>query len=103
MKSKVPLYDTLNIQMRGFDFAVLENYQKIVDNLAKNMDINVEDAWATPAQDLQVVTYKRDSEIVDTKYLLKNYERTVQVTDITAMQVRGYSSFCFNNLTTIIT
>lgn len=101
MKSKVPLYDTLNIQMRGFDFAVLENYQKIVDNVARNMDINVEDAWATPAQELQITTYKRNSEIVDSKYLLKNYERTVQVTDISAMQVRSCNSSCFNDLTII--
>lgn len=87
MKSKVPLYDTLNIQMHGFDFAVLENYQKVVHNLAKSMDINVEEAWATPAQSLQITTYKPNSEIVENKYLLKNYERTVQVTDISAQEV----------------
>lgn len=88
MRSKVPLHDKLNIQMRGYDFAVLENYQKLVHNLASNMDIEVEDAWGTPAQELQIITYKPNSEVVDSKYLLKNYERTVQVTDISAMEVQ---------------
>lgn len=87
MKSKVPLYDTLNIQLRGYDFAILESYQKLVHNIAKNMDVNVEDGWATPAQDLQISTYKPNSEIVASQYQLKRYERTVQVTDISALQV----------------
>lgn len=87
MKSKLPLYDTLNIQMRGYDFPVLESYQKLVHNIAKNMDVEVEDAWATPAQHLQVSSFKPNSEIVANQYLLKKYERTVQVTDISALQV----------------
>lgn len=87
MKPKVPLYDTLNIQLRGYDFPVLESYQKLLHNIARNMDVNVEDAWAIPAQDLQVSNYKPNSEIVATQYFLKKYERTVQVTDISALQV----------------
>lgn len=76
--------------MRGYDFAVLESYQKLIHNLAKNMDINVEDAWATPAQHLQIVAYKPNSEVLDSKYFLKNYERTIQVTDISAPQVCNF-------------
>lgn len=87
MKPKIPLYDILNIQMRGYDYAILESYQKLVHRIATNMDINVDDAWATPAQHLQIVTYKPNTEIVDSKYSLKNYERTVQVTDISGPQV----------------
>lgn len=89
MKSKVPLHDAINIQMRGFDYPILENYQKLVHRIANNMDINVEDAWATPAQHLNISTYKPNSEIVESKYSLKNYERTVQVTDISGPQVSG--------------
>lgn len=91
MKSKVPLYDALNIQMRGYDYVVLENYQRLLHSLIKNMDIDVEDSWAVPAQELQIITYKPNSEILDSKYFLKNYERTIQVTDLSALQVRKCS------------
>lgn len=87
MKSKVPLHDTIDIQMRGFDYTILESYQKLLHRIANNMDINVEDAWAIPAQHLQIATYKPNSEILDSRYLLKNYERIVQITDISGPQV----------------
>ncbi|XP_066146172.1 large ribosomal subunit protein mL48 [Euwallacea fornicatus] len=87
MKSKIPLYDTLNIQLRGYDFPVLESYQKYLHNIIKNMDIEVEDAWACPAQDLQVSTYKPQSEIVNAQYKLQLFNRTIQITDLTTLQL----------------
>ncbi|GJQ78803.1 putative ribosomal protein, L48 [Trypoxylus dichotomus] len=87
MKSKIPLYDVLNIQIKGYDYPVLESFQKLIHSLAKNMDINVEDAWALPHLDLSVSTYKPKSELVDNQYNLKVYRRTVQVTDISSIQL----------------
>lgn len=87
MKSKVPLYDTLNIELRGHDYPVLESYQKYLHNIISDMDINVEDCWALPAQDMQITTYKPNSEIVNAQYKLKVYHRTVQITDISSVQV----------------
>lgn len=87
MKSKIPLYDTLNIQIKGYDYAILESFQKLLHNLAKNMDINVEDAWAVPPQHLNVSTYKPRSALVQSQYSLKVYRRMVQVTDMTSIQV----------------
>ncbi|KAH1021161.1 hypothetical protein HUJ04_010709 [Dendroctonus ponderosae] len=63
MRPKVSLYDTLNIQLRGYDYPVLESYQKYIHNIIKNMNVNVEDAWAIPAQDFQISTYKPLSEV----------------------------------------
>lgn len=87
MKSKFPMYDMLNIKLRGYDFCILENYQKFLHNLIRNMDINVEDAWALPAQEMQINTLKPNSEIVQNEYRLKTYQRVVQVTDVTSLQV----------------
>lgn len=87
MKPKYPLYDTLNIQIRGYDFPIVENYQKFVHNLLQNMDINVEDSWAVPAQDLKLTTFKPNSEIASSQFNLKLYERTVQITDVSSLQV----------------
>lgn len=51
------------------------------------MEINVEDSWAVPHQEIQVSTLKPKSEVVNAQYILKTYERTVQITDITSTQV----------------
>ncbi|KAL1506371.1 hypothetical protein ABEB36_005745 [Hypothenemus hampei] len=85
LQSKIPLYDTLNIQLRGYDYPILESYQKYLHNLIKNMDINVEDAWALPAQELQISTYKSQSEVVNHQYKLSIYDRTIQITDISTV------------------
>lgn len=87
MKSKVPLYDTLNIQLRSYDFPVVESYQKFVHTMLKNMDVDVEDGWAAPHQELQITNLKSRSEIVQAQYNLKLYERTLQITDVMSTQV----------------
>jgi len=43
MQSKVPLYNTLNIQMKGYDYPVLESFQKYIHSLATNLDISVDE------------------------------------------------------------
>lgn len=40
---EIPEYDAVNIQIKGYDFAVLENYQSLIHRIAKTMDIEVED------------------------------------------------------------
>jgi hypothetical protein len=44
-KSKIPLYDTLNIQVKGYDFPVLESYQGFVHHVAEVMGIEVADGY----------------------------------------------------------
>ncbi|KAJ8963940.1 hypothetical protein NQ314_005271 [Rhamnusium bicolor] len=85
-KSKIPLYDTLNIFIRGYDYPILENYQKFLHNMIKNMDINVEECWANTPQHMQISTYKPKSEVVKAQYNLRVYERAVQITDVSTLQ-----------------
>jgi hypothetical protein len=42
-KSKIPLYNTLNIQLKVYDFPVLESYQGFVHHIAEVMGIEVAD------------------------------------------------------------
>lgn len=91
MKPKVPLYDTLNIEINGHDYPVLESYQKFLHNILKNMDINVEECWPLPAQHMQVSAYKANSEIINAQYNLKVYNRFVQITDVTVTQVSHHN------------
>ncbi|CAH2013696.1 unnamed protein product [Acanthoscelides obtectus] len=87
MKSKTPLYDTLNIILRGYDYPILENYQKQLHNLLKNMEIDVEESWAIPPQHIQISTYKPKSDLVQSQFLLKTYERIIQITDVPSIQL----------------
>ncbi|XP_044750035.1 39S ribosomal protein L48, mitochondrial [Coccinella septempunctata] len=87
LQPKFPIYETFNIQLKGYDYPILENYQRFVHKIADNMDIDVEDAWAIPAQTLQISTYKPQSEVVNSQYKLNLYERMIKIRDCTSLQL----------------
>ena len=43
LKPDIPEYGEVNIQIKGYDFAILESFQKLVHTYAKNMDLEVSD------------------------------------------------------------
>lgn len=43
MKPKYPIYETINIQVKGYDYAVLENYQKFLHRIAEAMELEIAD------------------------------------------------------------
>jgi len=55
--STIPTYPPLNIQMKGYNFDLLEEYQSWVHRMAENMGVDVSLAWATPAQSLDLTSY----------------------------------------------
>lgn len=79
LKPKVPVYPLLNVQIKGYDFTVLETFGSYVHKTAVNMGIEVEDTWATPNLFQHVVTYKPFSTITENEYDLKIYERNIQL------------------------
>jgi len=79
---QVPTYEPLNVSMKGFDFTVLEHYGKWVHNTALNMDIDVEDGWATPCKKLKVQGLRPGTSKVETEYMLNLYERNIKVSDL---------------------
>lgn len=91
MLPKFPVYETLNIQLRGYDYPILENYQKFVHKIADNMDIDVDDAWAVPGQTLNISTYKPQSEVVKSQYKLSVYERMIQIRQCSSLQVKCWN------------
>lgn len=79
MKSKIPLHNDLNIQFKGYDYPVLENYQKFVHKLLKGFEINIEESWGVPAAHSHILRYKPKSSVIDSEYKLKLFERNIQV------------------------
>ncbi|KAK9891577.1 hypothetical protein WA026_015535 [Henosepilachna vigintioctopunctata] len=87
MEPKYPIYEDLNIQLKGYDYPILESFQKFLNKIAKNMDIEVEDSWAVPAQVLQISTFKPLSDVVDSKYKVNVYERMIKIIECSSLQL----------------
>lgn len=43
LQPEIPEYEELNVQIKGYDFAILESFQKFVHTIAENMDLEVSD------------------------------------------------------------
>ncbi|KAK5644238.1 hypothetical protein RI129_008083 [Pyrocoelia pectoralis] len=86
-KPKIPAYDVINVKLHGYDYCILESYQKWLHNVMKNMNLDVENGWAVPAQHLQINTYKPNTDIVNSQFDLRVYERTLQINTVTSLQL----------------
>ncbi|KAJ8721505.1 hypothetical protein PYW07_002280 [Mythimna separata] len=84
MEPDEPVYDCLNLQLKGYDFALLEACQSQIHRYAEVMGIQVDECWATPAQQLKVQQFKSGGTAIEAEYNLNVYERNVQVTDVPA-------------------
>lgn len=78
---KIGRYDLLDLQIKGYDFAVLEKYQSYLHRTMKKMDITVTNGWSAPHQEIQVETLRELTTAVDNTYTLKIYERNLQMKD----------------------
>ncbi|XP_014670187.1 PREDICTED: 39S ribosomal protein L48, mitochondrial-like [Priapulus caudatus] len=78
-ENAIPEYDTININIKGYDFAVLEKYARYVHNTAENIGINVTNSWPVLPQASLVQRIKQRSNLVEAEYNLSLYERVVQV------------------------
>lgn len=45
MKPKYPVYACVNIQIKGYDFPVLEAYQRFLHRTAQSLDLDVTDRY----------------------------------------------------------
>ncbi|KAL4704346.1 hypothetical protein ACJJTC_010731 [Scirpophaga incertulas] len=84
MEPDEPVYDCLNLQLKGYDFTLLEACQSQIHRYAEVMGIQVDECWATPAQQIKVQRFKPGGTVVDSEYLLNVYERNIQVVDVPA-------------------
>lgn len=84
MKPEFPTYDVINVKITGYDFPILESYQRFVHRIAEALQLDVSECWAHPPKKEQIVRYKHSSPTVDSEYKLLTYERFVQISDIQA-------------------
>lgn len=82
-----PRYPVLNIQIKGYVYPMLEKYQSLIHSIANELDVDVEDSYAFPHQELKIERYKKQSEIVDASYNLKIFERNIVASNITSTKI----------------
>jgi len=78
----IPTYPPLNIQIKGYNFDLLEEYQSWVHRMAENMGVDVSLAWATPAQSLDLTSYHEGGIRPKDTFNVQLYERNVQVANL---------------------
>lgn len=81
LKPKVGYYELLNLQLRGYDFVVLEKYQSYLHKMMTKMNIKVVKAWSAPHQELQMQLLGDRNTSIEQEYRLKIYERNIQMKD----------------------
>ncbi|RUS78596.1 hypothetical protein EGW08_013631 [Elysia chlorotica] len=78
----IPEFESIHINMRGFDYPILESFAKYVHKSVNTIFQLESDAWPAPAKSTQVKTFHPNSTAVNDKYDLQKYERIVMVEDV---------------------
>ncbi|XP_049521289.1 39S ribosomal protein L48, mitochondrial-like [Dermacentor silvarum] len=83
LKPPLPVHEGLiNVQLKGYDFTVLENNARKVAKIAAMLGIRVSECWATPLESMAISTYKPQSTTVEDTFKLNVYERNIQVSEL---------------------
>ncbi|XP_034474594.1 39S ribosomal protein L48, mitochondrial [Drosophila innubila] len=84
LKPKFPQYESLNVQLKGYDYPLLESYQRFLHSVAEYLDLDVSDCYALPPQQTQVQRLRPNSTVVEADYKLTTYERNLQLNNVDA-------------------
>lgn len=87
LKPPLPIYNLMNLQVRGYDFAILERFAKFVHHVALELGLDVADTWVTPKQSLRVSVLKPNTNIAQDHHNVSLYERNVQIANLPATSV----------------
>lgn len=84
LKPKFPQIESLNVQIKGYDYPLLESYQRFIHGVAEYLDLDVSDCYALPPQKTQVQRLRPNSTVIEAEYKLTTYERNLQLNNVDA-------------------
>ena len=87
LKPQIPFYDLVNVQVTGYDFAVLEEYIRFIQKIGKDLNLKLVKFWPQPATCWKYDRYKDSSSIIETSDTIKLYERNVQIKHLTTKDI----------------
>ncbi|KAL0112774.1 hypothetical protein PUN28_012205 [Cardiocondyla obscurior] len=85
-KSRIPLLSTINVQIKGYDYPILESYQAFVHKLADIIGIDVENGWPLPPEEFKIQRYKTGTNKISSEFHLKIYERNTQMSEVSSLK-----------------
>ena len=74
-----PNYELLNVNLKGYDYSVLDNFYKFVEKLCDSLKVTVVEAYPMPARNYKIKTYQPFSSNLDKEYKLNYYHRVVRI------------------------
>ncbi|KAH8409420.1 hypothetical protein KR222_003796, partial [Zaprionus bogoriensis] len=84
LKPKFPQIESLNVQIKGYDYPLLESYQRFLHSTAEYLGLDVSDCYALPPQKTQVQRLRPSSAVIEAEYKLTTYERNLQLNNVDA-------------------
>lgn len=84
LKPQHPTYDVINLEISGYDYPLIESFQRFVDRIARSLSIDISQGWAHPPCKKKIILYKENSTNVSTEYNLTTYKRYLQLTEVQA-------------------
>lgn len=79
LKPQVPFYELLNVQLKGYDHAVLDEFMSFVVRMTRRMKLKVNSKWITPNESFRFDCLQPQSYVVEYSNVLHVYERNVQI------------------------
>lgn len=77
-----PNYQLLNINLKGYDYTILDTYYKYIEKLCYTLKVEVVEAYAMPARSYKIKTYQPFSTNLDKEYTLQTYHRIVRIKNL---------------------
>lgn len=84
LKPQHPTYDIINLEIIGYDYSLLESFQRFVDRIAKSLDLDVSSGWAHPPTKKKIIRYKENSTNINSEYNLTTFKRYLQLNEVQA-------------------
>jgi ribosomal protein S10 len=90
LKPQVPYYSLLNVQMLGYDHAVLDEFAAFVRKVTRQMKIAINSNWITPNESYRYDCLQNQSYQTDFSNVVNVYERNLQIKHLPAHFISIY-------------
>ncbi|XP_043588476.1 39S ribosomal protein L48, mitochondrial isoform X1 [Bombus pyrosoma] len=83
---EIPICPVLNIQIRGYNYPIIESYQSFVHKISRVFNFTIDQSFPLPHREYKIKRYKKGGTIVDAEYDLKIYERDIQISNVSSIK-----------------
>jgi hypothetical protein len=82
LKPTVPYHGVQNIQIKGYDYVILDGFKVFITRLLKQLDVKMKQKWATPCQELALDKFQNESYGIEETINVNIFERNLQIDEL---------------------